>query len=121
MFAARIIWTLAEVGWGVYQARERMDWLAFSMGLRGLATIIPFARTSAAVLLAAAQRACDAGAAGRCTALAVVPPRAGVCGGLGAVRSAAGRDGQRVDLSTDRASVIALARQTVSAGGRPRW
>ena len=43
VFAARIIWTLAEVGWGVYQRRERLGWLAFSMGLRGLATIVPFA------------------------------------------------------------------------------
>ncbi len=43
MFAVRIAWSVAEVGWGTYQRRERLDLLAASYGLRGLASIVPFA------------------------------------------------------------------------------
>jgi O-antigen/teichoic acid export membrane protein len=43
MFAARIFWGWAELGWGVYQRRERLDLLGISVGLRGVALIVPFA------------------------------------------------------------------------------
>jgi len=43
VFAARIFWAWAEIGWGVYQRRERLDLLGVSVGLRGLALLLPFA------------------------------------------------------------------------------
>lgn len=43
VFAGKIVWSLAEVGWGTFQRRERLDLLAASVGLRGLALILPFA------------------------------------------------------------------------------
>lgn len=43
VFAARLGWAWAEVGWGVYQRRERLDLLAVSVGLRGVVAILPFA------------------------------------------------------------------------------
>lgn len=43
VFAARMVWSIAEVGWGTYQRRERLDLLATTVTLRGLALIIPFA------------------------------------------------------------------------------
>ncbi len=43
VFAARIFWAWAELGWGVYQRRERLDLLGVSVGLRGVALLTPFA------------------------------------------------------------------------------
>ena len=43
VFGTRICWSLAEVGWGGFQRRERLDLLALSVTLRGLALILPFA------------------------------------------------------------------------------
>ncbi len=43
VFAARSLWGWAELGWGVYQRRERLDLLGISIGLRGLALLLPFA------------------------------------------------------------------------------
>lgn len=40
--AGRIAFHLAEVYWGVYQRRERLDLLAWSNSLRGLAMLLPF-------------------------------------------------------------------------------
>lgn len=42
VFAARIAWSSAELGWGTYQRRERLDLLAASNMLRGVAAILPF-------------------------------------------------------------------------------
>ncbi len=42
VFAARIAWSAAEIGWGTYQRRERLDLLAVSNMLRGVASILPF-------------------------------------------------------------------------------
>lgn len=42
-FAARLAWSLGEVGWGTYQLRERLDLMALSYFLRGLVVIGPFA------------------------------------------------------------------------------
>lgn len=43
VFVARLVWSFAEVGWGTFQRRERLDWLATSLALRGLALLLPFA------------------------------------------------------------------------------
>ncbi|MCK4340742.1 MAG: hypothetical protein KAY37_03350 [Phycisphaerae bacterium] len=43
LFAARIAWSVAEVGWGTFQRRERLDLLAVTNVLRGLALLLPFA------------------------------------------------------------------------------
>ncbi|MBN2448107.1 MAG: hypothetical protein JXO22_15360 [Phycisphaerae bacterium] len=47
MFAAvclgKIVWGLGEIHWGVFQERERLDLLAWTHVLRGLAMLIPFA------------------------------------------------------------------------------
>ena len=43
VFAAKIAWSAAEVGWGTFQRRERLDLLAASVALRGLTLILPFA------------------------------------------------------------------------------
>jgi O-antigen/teichoic acid export membrane protein len=43
VFAAKIIWAIAEVGWGTYQRRERLNLLAGTVGLRALTLILPFA------------------------------------------------------------------------------
>jgi O-antigen/teichoic acid export membrane protein len=43
VFAARILWAWADLGWGVYQRRERLDLLGVSVGLRGVALLAPFA------------------------------------------------------------------------------
>ncbi len=72
VFAARLGWAWAEVGWGVYQRRERLDLLAVSVGLRGLVAILPFALLLPlyAALKASGRVAPDRLAEG--TALAVV-------------------------------------------------
>ncbi len=38
----RIMFGLAEVNWGVFQRRERLDLMAWSNGLRGVALLVPF-------------------------------------------------------------------------------
>ncbi len=43
VFAARSAWSLAEVGWGTFQRRERLDLLAAAYVLRGVAALLPFA------------------------------------------------------------------------------
>jgi len=42
MFASRIILSLAEIDWGIFQKRERLDLMAFSAGVRGLAMVAAF-------------------------------------------------------------------------------
>ena len=39
----RVVFGLAEVNWGVFQRRERLDLMAWSNGLRGVALLVPFA------------------------------------------------------------------------------
>jgi O-antigen/teichoic acid export membrane protein len=41
--AGKIVFHLAEVYWGVYQRRERLDLMAWSNTLRGLTMLLPFA------------------------------------------------------------------------------
>jgi O-antigen/teichoic acid export membrane protein len=41
--ASRIVFHLAEVYWGIYQRRERLDLMAWSNALRGVAQLAPFA------------------------------------------------------------------------------
>jgi len=41
--AGKIVFTLAEIYWGVYQRRERLGLMAWSNALRGVAMLIPFA------------------------------------------------------------------------------
>jgi len=41
--AGKIVFSLAEVYWGVYQRRERLGLMAWSNALRGVAMLIPFA------------------------------------------------------------------------------
>jgi len=41
--AGRIVFHQAEIYWGVYQRRERLDLMAWSNALRGLAMLAPFA------------------------------------------------------------------------------
>ena len=43
VFAARLAWGVAEVGWGTYQRRERLDLFAVSYVLRGVVSLGPFA------------------------------------------------------------------------------
>ena len=43
VFAARVAWSLAEVGWSTFQRRERLDLLAAAYVLRGVAALLPFA------------------------------------------------------------------------------
>lgn len=40
--ASRIVFHLGEVHWGIYQRRERLDLMAWSNALRGLAQLAPF-------------------------------------------------------------------------------
>lgn len=42
LFAARVAWSLAEVGWGTFQRRERLDQLGQAVALRGLTLLLPF-------------------------------------------------------------------------------
>jgi O-antigen/teichoic acid export membrane protein len=42
VFLIRMTWSLAEVGWGTFQRRERLDLLAASAILRGGALVLPF-------------------------------------------------------------------------------
>ncbi|TWT40559.1 hypothetical protein RAS1_42720 [Phycisphaerae bacterium RAS1] len=41
--AAKIAWQLAELDWGAFQRRERLDLVAAAAALRGLALLAPFA------------------------------------------------------------------------------
>jgi O-antigen/teichoic acid export membrane protein len=41
--AGKIVFTLAEICWGVYQRREHLGLLAWSNALRGVAMLLPFA------------------------------------------------------------------------------
>jgi O-antigen/teichoic acid export membrane protein len=41
--AGKVIWSLAEVYWGVFQQQDRMDRMALSIALRGVAMLLPFA------------------------------------------------------------------------------
>lgn len=59
VFALRVTWSLADVGWGTLQRRERLDLLACSVGLRGVTLLLAFV----AVLLV--PRTGDASGAGR--------------------------------------------------------
>jgi O-antigen/teichoic acid export membrane protein len=43
VFAGRLCWTLAEVGWATYQRRERLDVFARSFLWRGAVVLLPFA------------------------------------------------------------------------------
>ncbi len=43
VFATKLVWTLADVGWGTYQRRERLGLFAATVILRGLTLIGPFA------------------------------------------------------------------------------
>jgi len=51
--AGRVVFGLAEVYWGVYQRRERLDLLAWSNALRGVVLLVPF------VALAVLAPRCD--------------------------------------------------------------
>ncbi len=42
MCASRVVLSLAEIGWGLFQKRERLDWMATSVTLRGIAMIAAF-------------------------------------------------------------------------------
>ena len=42
MCASKIVFSLAEIGWGLFQKRERLDLMAVSVGLRGVAMIAAF-------------------------------------------------------------------------------
>lgn len=41
--AARVIWSLSEICWGVFQKRERLDLAAWSNVWRGVTVVLPFA------------------------------------------------------------------------------
>ncbi|MFH1746427.1 MAG: hypothetical protein ABIG44_05210 [Planctomycetota bacterium] len=41
--AGKLIVSLAEIGWGLFQKRERLDLMATSAAMRGLGMILPFA------------------------------------------------------------------------------
>lgn len=43
MFALRLVWALAEVGWGTFQRRERLDLMCWAYALRGVALLLPAA------------------------------------------------------------------------------
>jgi O-antigen/teichoic acid export membrane protein len=107
VFAARVAWSLAEVGWGTYQRRERLDLMAGSYVLRGLAALWPFL-----LLLLPAAR----GHAGPVTAAAVLLYALGV--GLVYVLFDRRRIRDRAlwDLSHTGSALRALAWQTLPLG-----
>ncbi len=57
VFTAQIAWSLADVGWGTFQRRERLDLFAWSFVLRGVTLVAPFA-----VLLPLARQRVGTGA-----------------------------------------------------------
>lgn len=116
LFAGRVAWALSEVGWGTYQRRERLDLLAASVALRGVALLLPFAvlvpachGLAARNVLAPARVADAAAVAALCYAL-----------GGGALLvyfdRPRVRDGQLWDVSTTGHALRALARQTLPLG-----
>jgi len=76
--AARLLWTQAEFGWGTYQRRERLDWLALTVGLRGLTLLLPFAILLPALGALTTGRAAGGQSAAVAAALAVVLHAAGM-------------------------------------------
>lgn len=128
VFAARAAWSLAEVGWGVYQRRERLDLLAVSYVLRGAATIAPFAAVYA--LLAGAGRSAAA-TSPEPTALAAALFATGFFLVHWAYDRPRVRDASRWRLDWTASSVVALLAQTAPLGAvsllitlcdqAPRW
>jgi O-antigen/teichoic acid export membrane protein len=114
VFAARIVWSWADIGWGTFQRRERLDLLAASVMLRGVALLLPFAVLLPICAWRAPGRLADATAGG-----------ALLCA-LGAAAALWLFDRPRVvrrsasqyawDLSWTRPAVWALARQTFPLG-----
>lgn len=115
-FAARIIWGLAEPGWGTFQRRERLDLLAGAMSLRGLALLLPFAVAVPLYHWLLGSGRISAGRLADGTALAVWLQAAGFV----AVLLLFDRPrvlGPRVwDLTTNASRVRALAAQTFPLG-----
>ncbi len=121
VFAARLVWAWADIGWGVFQRRERLDLLAASVVLRGTTLLLPFA-----VLLplcAWIDRAPTPSGAGRCASAAAA---GAILGALGAAAALWFFDRPRVARSSAPQSawgpswtgsaVWALARQTFPLG-----
>lgn len=115
-FAARIIWGLAEPGWGTFQRRERLDLLAGAMTLRGVALLVPFAVVVPLYHWLLSSGRIPAGRLPDGTALAVWLQAAG----FAAVLLLFDRPrvlGPRVwDVSTSAGSMRALAAQTFPLG-----
>ncbi len=111
VFAAKIVWSLAEVGWGTYQRRERLDLLATSVGLRGLTLIIPFA-----ILLPTYYYLAPGGNLATGTALAVVVHAVGVALVMWLFDRPRVLDRRYWDLSWGWPAVGALALQTLPLG-----
>ncbi len=116
VFAARIIWSVAEVGWGTFQRRERLDLLAVAVTLRGLALIVPFAlilplyHYMCITHLIADHRLPEG------TALAIILSAVGFAAVLWLYDRPRTCDPQRGDMSWDRRSLWGLARQTFPLG-----
>lgn len=43
VFAGKLVWALAEMGWGVFNRRERLDLLGIATVLRGVGLVAPYA------------------------------------------------------------------------------
>jgi O-antigen/teichoic acid export membrane protein len=110
VFAVRIVWSWADIGWGVFQRRERLDLLAASAMLRGGALLVPFAILLPLWAWRAPGRLADAAAGGA------------LLGALGAAAAMWWFDRPRVvsprfgDWSWTKGGVWALARQTFPLG-----
>lgn len=116
VFAGKVLWTVAEVGWGLYQRRERLDLLARSLGLRGLALVVPFA-----VLLPLYNHLSHTGqvAPSRLaegTALAVFAYALGLAAVWHWYDRPRVADPRQVDLATSTPAIRALAAQTLPLG-----
>lgn len=116
VFAAKIVWAIAEVGWGTYQKRERLDLLAGSVGLRALTLIVPFA-----IFLPLLHWLCTTGRLGPShlaygTALGVLGHAVGVLAVLLLFDNPRVLDARQWELRTTGAALGRLAVQTFPLG-----
>lgn len=111
VFAAKIAWGLADLGWGTYQRRERLDLFATTVVLRGLTLIIPFG-----VLLPLYFFRISPEHRAEGTALAAVLHALGVALVLIFFDRPRVLDSRYFDLSWDWSSVRTLALQTLPLG-----
>jgi O-antigen/teichoic acid export membrane protein len=116
VFALRLLWSLAEVGWGTFQRRERLDLLAWAAAWRGLAILLPFALLLPACSALIAQGRLAPEHRADAAAVALLLAVAGVALILWRFDWPRVRDPRLWDLSFTGAALRALAWQTLPLG-----